>query len=114
MNVVGSTIARATKLIASSSWNGERYQLLANSDEEVDRLLDEAALDIVVLHNAPAANLMPHHAVLRAYLGRSESWQQCAQVRALEAFCRTKPPHFARKPLKVDLRSRIGQVIEER
>lgn len=111
-----STIARATKLMAATSWNGDRYQLLVHSDEDVDRLLDEAALDIVVLHNAPEGvpNQMPHHALLRGYLERRQTWKRCAQVRTLEAYCRTNPPRFARKPLQIDLRARIGQVIEER
>lgn len=97
--------------MASTSWNGDRYQLLVHSDEDVERLLDEAALDIVVLHNAPGAlpNQMPHHALLRGYVGRSPTWRLCAQGRTLEAYCRMRPPRFPRKPLQIDLRSRIGQ-----
>jgi len=110
-----STIARATKLLAESDWNGLRYKLRVNKGEEIERSLDGAALEIVVLDDFPGGTLerAPHHLLLHGYLRASPSWRSCARTENLEAYCRTLPPRFPRKPLRVDLRSRLGYEVEE-
>lgn len=111
-----STIVRATKLLAETDWNLRNYKLLANTTEELEKLIDETAIDIVVLHNAPEAGygIRPHHAMLQTFLRGNLSWRPCAQARKLEAFCRVLPPHYPRKPLRIPLRGRLGYDIEER
>jgi hypothetical protein len=102
--------------LAATNWNGGDYKLLVHTDQDLERVIDEAALDIVVLHNSPEATpvSMPHHALLRGYVSRSPAWRLCAQAHNLEAYCRLLPPRYPRKPLRIDLRSRIGSEVEER
>lgn len=111
-----STIIRATKLLAETDWNITRYTPLVHNREDIERTLDETAADIVVLHNAPVSGSewLPHHRLLQASLKESPSWRPCATAGSLEAFCRAQPPRFARKPLRIPLRSRLGYDIEER
>ena len=111
-----STIARATKLLAETDWNIKHYKRLVQSRDEIEVTLDQAAVDIVVLHNAIESQpeAMPHHRLLRTALQESSSWRPCAQSGKVEAFCRTAPPRAPRKPLRIPLRSRLGYDIEER
>lgn len=111
-----STIARATKLLAETDWNGTRYKLKTSSGEEIERSLDETAVDIVVLDNIPAEKpeAAAHHPLLRGQLRESPSWRPSARARNLEAYCRVLPPRFPRQPPRIDLRSRIGYIVEER
>src|SRR5262249_6135119 len=44
-----SVIVRGTKALSSSDWNGGGYKLLASTPAEVDRRLDELALDILIV-----------------------------------------------------------------
>lgn len=111
-----STIARATKLLAETDWNIKHYKRLVQNRDEIETALDEAAADIVVLHNAieSGPEAMPHHRLLRTSLQESSSWRHCAQSGRVEAFCRTAPPRAPRKPIRIPLRSRLGYDIEER
>ncbi len=107
-----STILRATKLLAESSWNrGMRYQLNANTAEGVERILDENAVNLVVLH--AGADPLPHHPLLEQTVRASASWRACAQSGEVSAYCRALPPKFPPKPARIDLRSHIGEVVEE-
>jgi hypothetical protein len=112
----GSTIVRATKLLAKTDWMGYRYQSLIHDGEETSRLLDEKGIDIVVLDNftkgAPGGPA--HHFLLREFVRTDTAWRPCAKAQDLEAYCRTLPPRFPRKPLQIDLRSRLGYMVEER
>lgn len=110
----GSTIVRATKLLADTDWNGTRYNALVHNGEEMERTLDENGIDIVVLHQATVRNGMPHHQLLREFVQTSSAWRPCAQAGNVEAFCRTQPPKLPGKPLRIRLRSRLGYDIEER
>ncbi len=109
-----STIIRATKLLATTDWNSRSYQLQTAGPAEVDRKLDEMAVDLVVMHNTAAPQPLAHHALLLSLLRAHSGWKRCAEAGELEAYCRTQPPRYPRQPLRMDFRDRLGYDIEER
>lgn len=111
----GSMVARGTKLLAESAWNGNGYRSRVSDCGDVERLVDETGIDTIVLDGfaPPAGERAPHHDVLRGCLEKMPAWRQCERVRELTAYCRQAPPRYARKPLEVDLRARLGYVIVE-
>jgi GT2 family glycosyltransferase len=108
-----SVVARATKTLASSGWNGENYQLTAVSPDAVSLRLDELGIDIVELHTLPGKSNSAHHGLLLEALGAGKSWKECASTETLAAWCRVLPPSVARKPLRIDLTEQLGTVIQE-
>jgi hypothetical protein len=60
----GSTVWRASKLLARSTWAGRDYELRARSDTAVLHLLERAGIGVVVVdRSAPG---LPHDSLLRA------------------------------------------------
>jgi len=114
-----STIVRATKLLSASTWDGENYRALVFTSQDVERKLDETAIDVAVLDKAgitqpPGKAPRPHHHLLAATLRASPSWKPCGAAGELTAYCRVAPPRFSRQPLRFDLMERVGLTIEER
>lgn len=109
-----SVIARASKILAHSDWNGQGYILMTKTPEEIETRLDELRIETVILHSQPGRTGAPHHALLEQMLSGSESWRACgAAGTALSAYCRTRPPSVAPRPLRIDLTDKIGRFIEE-
>lgn len=96
-----SLVARGSRVLASSGWNGEHYRPLVAGSEEVARILDELALDIVVLAG-PESKAPVHHRLLAALVEGSPAWRVCGRSKEFEAWCRTQPPRFPRKPVTAD------------
>lgn len=112
-----NTVIRATKQIAATDWNLYNYKLLAHNRDDIERMLDESGADLVVLHNAPpgaSSPSLPHHELLRESMRDNPAWPRCAAAIHVEAFCRARPPRFPRRPVRIDLRNRLGYSIEER
>jgi len=109
-----STILRATKILAKTNWNGNRYTPLAGDSDAVERLLDENSVGTVVAHT-PAGErpLFSHHALLVETVRESISWKRCGAAGEVEAYCRVAPPRYPHRPLRIDLRQHIGRAIEE-
>lgn len=113
----GSFIARASKVLAESGWNGEGYRLLTPGKDAVLQRLDELALDLVILDTSPNPEPWPHHVLLQDTLQASPAWRVCSKAGDLLAYCRTEPPRFPRQPLRLrihdwDFEERItGPVI---
>ena len=108
-----SVVVRATKVLASSGWNGENYRLTASSPGEVERRLDELDIGEVALHTDPGETGPPHHRLLLETLRQSRAWRQCGTVGTIAAWCRILAPAVARKPLRIDLSDKIGFVVQE-
>lgn len=106
----GSFVVRATKALAASGWNGENYRLITATTAEVGQRLDELAIDTVAVSLA-AKPRRPDQTLLIALLKGSATWRLCVSSGSLEAYCRTKPPAFPRKPLVLDVG---GLHLEER
>jgi hypothetical protein len=96
-----SLVTRGSRVLATSGWNGEHYRSLVSSREEVARVLDELAMDVVVL-DAPEATAPVHHALLAATVEGSPAWRACGRGKEFAAWCRTQPPRFPRKPVTAD------------
>jgi hypothetical protein len=96
-----SLVARGSRVLATSGWNGEHYRSLVSSREEVARILDELALDVVVL-DAPEATAPVHHVLLAATVEGSAAWRACGRSKEFAAWCRTEPPRFPRKPVSAE------------
>jgi hypothetical protein len=109
-----STVLRATKVLARTNWNGNRYAPLISDAEGIERLLDEGAVGTVVAHTVAAEEpLFPHHELLVRTVRESSLWRRCGATGELEAYCRTAPARRAPKPQRIDLRQHIGREIEE-
>jgi hypothetical protein len=96
-----SLVARGSRVLATSGWNGDHYRSLVTSRDDVARILDELALDIVVLAG-PQAKAPLHHRLLAAVVEGSPGWRPCGQSKEFAAWCRTQPPRFPRKPVTAD------------
>ena len=105
-----SLVARASKVLAESDWNGKHYKLQVQTPSAVARRLDELAIDVVVL-DAPSAQEPPHHVLLGLAVTGNSAWSHCGSAQHLIAYCRALPPAFPRKPLVVDAG---GWHLEER
>lgn len=111
----GSLIIRATKLLASSDWNARHYTARVETAEEVERILDGAGIELVVLHSDPSNNRsLTHHTVLKSTVAASPSWRPCATAGVLEAYCRQGTPRYPRTPLRFELnRMGVGELKEQ-
>jgi hypothetical protein len=107
-----SLVARASKVLAESGWNGEDYKLQVQTPSAAARRLDELAIDVVVL-DGPTAQAPPHHVLLGLAVTGNSTWSHCGSAQRLIAYCRAVPPAFPRKPLVLraggwDFEERVG------
>jgi hypothetical protein len=107
-----SVVVRANKLFAASDWDSKTYRLLVNTPAEVERRLDALRIDMVIVEARPGKPDAPHQALLKQALADQE-WNPFASAGVLRAYRRTKPPLGPREPLRIDLKDKIGRVIEE-
>ena len=108
-----SVVMRASKTLVTEGWNGDYYTLLTPSTSEVQTTLDELGVETVVVDAVPGRPISPHQALLNSLMESGVAWRQCAKDGSLTAWCRTRPPAVPRRPLRIDLRDRIGRIIQE-
>ena len=107
-----SFIMRASKVLAESGWNGEKYRLLTPTQDAVLRRLDELAVQTVVLDSTPNSGPPPpHHALLQSALSASPAWSLCMTMPKLLTYCRIRAPDVPRLPLRLAVN---GWIFEER
>ena len=110
-----SVVVRATKTLITGT--GAHYGLSARTPEEVERRLDELAIDTVVTqidpNAAPGSTIRPHRVLLAQTVGNSLSWRLCFASGSALAYCRTRPPRFPRKPLEINLKTQLGIYVRE-
>jgi hypothetical protein len=80
----------------------------------MERAMDEAGVETVILHTPNVRQPVAHHVLLTALLRDNPRWRNCDQAGQLSAYCRVGPAHYPRKPVRIDLRERMGSVIEEK
>jgi hypothetical protein len=68
------TVLRASKILASSDWNGSDYRLLFSRPDDIARELARRSVHLVVLENVPSAHTGAHHSLLRRALDESAEW----------------------------------------
>jgi len=95
-----SFVVRASKVLAESGWNGQNYRLVAGDRCAVEKVLDELALDAVIV-DSPNIAKPPHHVLLQDALANNLSWSICGRYESLVAWCRMRPPVFPRKPITI-------------
>jgi hypothetical protein len=96
-----SFLMRASKVLAQSDWNGNRYRLLTSTQDAVSRRLDELAVNTVILHTPVSEKPWPHHALLRDTIAASPAWKPCGSAQDLLAYCRISAPQAPRQPLRL-------------
>ena len=96
-----SLVARASRVLATSGWNGDHYRSLVTRREDVARILDEPARDVVVLAE-PDSTAPLHDKLLAATVEGSTAWRACGRSKEYAAWCRTQPPRFPRNPVTAD------------
>jgi hypothetical protein len=104
-----SFVVRASKVLSESGWNGENYRLIASDRSAVEKVLDQLALDTVIVDRPDIAE-PPHHLLLQDALANSPSWSICGRYENLLAWCRTQAPLFPRKPITIHAGGR--QLVE--
>jgi hypothetical protein len=60
----GHIVLRASRMLAESDWNGRNYKLKMKTPAEVQRFLEEAAVDVVVLDGKQDYNFEHHRELL--------------------------------------------------
>ncbi len=106
-------VARATQTLATSGWNGEGYQLVAKTPEEIESRLDVLGIETVIVSTDDGRNIFPHQLLLLQMLRKSSAWGPCIAEGTLTGYCRTRPPSVAREPLRIDLTDKLGRFIQE-
>lgn len=109
-----SVIVRATKVFAAVGWNNRPYRLRTQTAEAMEKAIDGAGVETIILHDDPGHSPIPHHVMLLQWLDRNPGWKPCGSAGRLSAFCRIAPPRFPRAPIQIDLRDRVGIVVEEK
>jgi len=72
----GHILLRASRMLAESDWNGRNYKLKMKTPAEIQRFLEEAAVDVVVLDGKPD-QAFEHHRQLLATV-REPAWRRIA------------------------------------
>jgi hypothetical protein len=96
-----SFIVRASKAMAETGWNGEKYRLTTPTWDAISRRLDELAVGVVILHTPANQKPPPHHALLQNTISVSPAWTLCGRAQDLLAYCRVGDPHVPRQPLRL-------------
>lgn len=108
-----SIVARATKTLAKSGWNGENYELITKTPDEIEARLDALDVETVIVHTEVDQNVSPHQVLLEQMLQKSATWRPCAAAGELTGYCRTRPPSVGRQALRIDLTDKIGRFVQE-
>ena len=81
----GHIMLRASRMLAESDWNGRSYKLKMKTPSEIQRFLEEAAVDVVVL-DEKSDHAFEHHRLLLATI-REPGWRRIAVYpRAVDSF----------------------------
>src|SRR5258708_5255162 len=70
----GHILLRASRMLAESDWNGRDYKLKMKTPAEIQRFLEEAAVDVVILDRKPDHGF-EHHKLLLATI-REPGWRR--------------------------------------
>jgi hypothetical protein len=70
----GHIVTRATQMLARMGWNGQDYEMLAHTPEEVEDRLGAIPADVVVLDRTPGVDV-PHHQLLLKTISNDPRWQ---------------------------------------
>jgi hypothetical protein len=69
-------LVRPNKLLARMDWNGNGYQCVYKTKEEVQALFDRIPFDLVIIRTNPPSSAMPHELLLRdAILAFPDRWK---------------------------------------
>ncbi|MCS6951811.1 MAG: glycosyltransferase family 39 protein [Bryobacterales bacterium] len=116
----GRIVLRATKVLASVGWNGEDYDVRLDSPDQVAALLESIPVGVVVWDRAPGLNAMQHHDFVVQALRRDPGrWEPigfyprpAAGSPRLEVYRQVGHEGRQRKPIRLDLRNRLGKILE--
>jgi hypothetical protein len=70
----GHILLRASRMLGESDWNGRNYKVKMKTPTEIQRFLEEAAVDVVVLNRKPDHGF-EHHKLLLATI-REPGWRR--------------------------------------
>jgi GT2 family glycosyltransferase len=105
----GSTVLRASKLLAESGWMGQNYKLHVDSPPEIQELIERIPIDLVIFDPMPGDAVKPHHRLLRetleSYSGR---WQLDVTSDAVRAYRLLTPRPNSDGALRLELPPKLG------
>jgi hypothetical protein len=103
-------VLRASKMLASMDWNRRGYEPLVSSAGEVAARLREWQVQLVILHQPSGALMELHQRLLETAV---QSWPTVFRNASLRIVQRPEPLNGVRRPIEIDLRSRIGRILRE-
>jgi len=116
------TILRASKMLAQSDWNGQRYRATYTTPEQILNYLRRIGVSIVVIDNDPGSDSFAHHALLRKTIEAFPSeWsavgtyprQREPQIAAhIDVYKLRSEPGSHRDKIRIDLPHTLGHEIE--
>jgi hypothetical protein len=65
---------RGTKIISESSWNGKRFRMLYQNDADLERVLDENAVDVVIVDQTKVESPLARALLVSALHRTPEKW----------------------------------------
>lgn len=107
-------VLRGSKVLAQSGWNSEFYALAFDSADQIADYLDSIPVGVVVLDGRPGRAKIAHHPMLAEALERAPGqWRQISTGSDLVRVYRAPPGALRqRSPVRIDLTSRIGKILE--
>lgn len=116
----GRIVLRATKVLASSGWSGEDYQLRFHSAKEVAAFLESVPVGVMIWDRAPGSDAMKHHDLLMEVLkGDPDRWQLLGSYPSrgpgpprLDVYRHVGHEGRPRSVIRLDLRPRLGKILE--
>jgi hypothetical protein len=117
-------IARASKIVAESDWNGNDYKLIVQNSEKLQAALDSLPVRYVIADRFPGAAVTPHHQlVLRNIQEHPTLWTQRKAIPAvlpgkrspgeILIFERTGRKEAGAISLRLDMRRVLGRYLEK-
>ena len=109
-------LLRATKLLASSTWNVLDYKLRYKTPDEVMAALESIPVRVIVLDSRPGGAYPHHELLVRALRQYAADWELiysgvgCAE--SLEIYVLKKNVEGAPGRIQIDLRDKINRVLD--
>ena len=119
----GHFLLRASKALARSDWQGDKYELLRPTPEETMAYLESVPVRLLVMDRNPAKHAIPHHRALLQVLERyPERWRLLAvypgavRVSArdsrIEVYRLVGQENRPVGKIQIDLKRTLGRLIE--